>query len=300
MTRLSSMTGGFSGFTKISGSFGTLPPPPIPNGQIQYTSPGSYSWIAPADVTFVSVVCVGGGGGGVYNANGAGGAGGGSLRYKNLIPVIPGQSYTVVVGAGGVRGSSRGFIGNPSYFIDSSICYAIGGQGAVARGTAPNTEPVGTNVGDGGGNGGPRIGSSGAQNAAGGSGAGGYSGNGGNGGTSGQPGGGGSGGGGGGGGSGSTGSANQKSGCGGGVGLLGEGGSGGGGPNGISGTSGSGGSGAPYQQVSGQTQPDATSYGAGAGSYDNNSAILMTGGGGAVRLIWGENRYFPSTNTGNL
>lgn len=293
------MTGGFSGFSMLSGS-GVLPPEPIPNGQAQYTAAGTYSWIAPANVTLVSVVCIGGGGGGVYNANGPGGAGGGSLRYKNLIPVIPGQSYTVVVGAGGLRGSSRGFIGNPSYFINGSTCYAIGGQGAVVRGTVPNTEPVGTNVGDGGGDGGPRIASSGTQNAAGGSGAGGYSGNGGPGGGGGSSGTSGSGGGGGGGGSGSTGSANQKGGCGGGVGLLGQGSNGGGGPAGVAGTSGSGGSGAPYQQVLNQVQPVATSYGAGAGSYDNNSAILMTGGVGAVRLIWGENRYFPSTNTGNL
>lgn len=39
----------------------------------------------------------GGGGGGTYTING----GGGGLGWKNNIPVTPGQSYTVVVGAGG-------------------------------------------------------------------------------------------------------------------------------------------------------------------------------------------------------
>ncbi len=34
------------------------------DSQVQYTTPGTYSWVAPAQVTSVSVVCVGGGGGG--------------------------------------------------------------------------------------------------------------------------------------------------------------------------------------------------------------------------------------------
>jgi len=41
----------------------------------------------------------GGGGGGTYNIQG----GGGGLGWKNNITVVPGQSYTVVVGAGGTR-----------------------------------------------------------------------------------------------------------------------------------------------------------------------------------------------------
>jgi hypothetical protein len=39
----------------------------------------------------------GGGGSGTYTING----GGGGLGWKNNIEVVPGQSYTVVVGAGG-------------------------------------------------------------------------------------------------------------------------------------------------------------------------------------------------------
>eukprot|EP00047_Mylnosiga_fluctuans_P024645 m.166012 g.166012 ORF g.166012 m.166012 type:complete len:97 (-) comp9897_c1_seq16:77-367(-) len=37
------------------------------------------------------------------------GGGGGGLGWKNNIPVVPGQSYTVVVGAGG---SGAGYSGN--------------------------------------------------------------------------------------------------------------------------------------------------------------------------------------------
>ena len=53
----------------------------VVQGQQEYTSSGSYTWVCPAGVTSVSVVCVGGGGAGnLYNQNyntGGGGGGGG-------------------------------------------------------------------------------------------------------------------------------------------------------------------------------------------------------------------------------
>jgi hypothetical protein len=67
-----------------------------PPGQTAYTTPGTYSWVAPAGVTSVSVVAVGGGGAS-ENPPTTGGGGGG-LRYRNNISVTPGASYTVVVG----------------------------------------------------------------------------------------------------------------------------------------------------------------------------------------------------------
>ena len=70
----------------------------VASGQIAYTTPGTYSWTAPAGVTSVCVVCVGGGGSGGAGYYVGGGAGGG-LAYKNNISVTPGSSYTVVVGA---------------------------------------------------------------------------------------------------------------------------------------------------------------------------------------------------------
>ena len=76
----------------------------VPDGQQTYTSAGTYNWTCPANVTSVSVVCIGGGGGGNGGGNGVGGAGGGGgggLGYKNNISVTPGQTYTVVVGGGG-------------------------------------------------------------------------------------------------------------------------------------------------------------------------------------------------------
>jgi hypothetical protein len=40
-------------------------------------------------------------------------------------------------------------------------------------------------------------------------------------------------------------------------------------------------------------------YGGGAGG-SGNSLEITTGSAGAVRIIWGAGRSFPSTNTGNV
>ena len=79
-------------------------------GQLTYTIPGSYSFVCPPDVTSVSVVCVGGGGqSGSSKGTDSTGGGGGGLGYKNNITVVPGNSYLVVVGEGGVN-SANGFV----------------------------------------------------------------------------------------------------------------------------------------------------------------------------------------------
>lgn len=74
-----------------------------PTGQEAYETPGTYTWVAPAGVTSVSVVAVGAGGGGYVNAGGGGG-----LRYYNNYAVTPGNSYTVTVGARGTDNGSSG------------------------------------------------------------------------------------------------------------------------------------------------------------------------------------------------
>lgn len=227
-------------------------------GAHAYTVPGTYSWTAPAGVTSVSVVAVGPG-----NASDAG-----ALAYKNNITVIPGNSYTVVVGAGGTTTNS--------YF------------NSIPTVSAGNTT---TRVGDGGGNGG--LGGQGA------SGAGGYSGNGANGVTT--PGGGNlvgnnapSGGGGGSGASYWNGGSIAYGGSGGGVGLFGEGASGLGGTG--TGEGGKGGSGGTDGGNGTRIGTTPGLYGGGAGSGDSGS---NSAGSGACRIIWpGNTRYFPATNTG--
>jgi len=91
-----------------------------PTSQQAYTTAGTYSWVAPAGVTKVSIVVVG--------AND--GFRGSALSYKNNISVTPGCSYAAFVSSASA---------NRSYFIATCIVSA-GNQ--CAR------------TGDGGGNGG--------------------------------------------------------------------------------------------------------------------------------------------------
>ena len=271
-------------------------------GQIAYTIPGTYSFVCPIGITSVSVLCIGGGGqGGNSSALDSPGGGGGGLGYKNNIPVTAGQYYTVVVGEGGAvlkQRGENGVDGLDSYFISEDTVVGFGGKGGQTGG---NAGAGGTYFGDGGGNGG----AGGAANSlqGGGGGAGGYSGNGGDGlssasGSSGA-------------GSGGAGGGGYKAG-GGGVGLLGEGSSGASASSGTIGNAGSGGINAtvptisfPYVNFSGvATNYTYTSplflvggaYGGGGCSAWANGG----GSGGAVRIIWGEGREFPSTNTGDV
>jgi len=256
----------------------------VPAGQDQYTSVGTYSWTAPAGVTSVSVVCIGTSQKWANNARY--GRGGGGLGYKNNIPVIPGNSYTVQVGSA----SS----GTSSYFISTAT---VEGQPSSGNSTG------GGYTGDGGGNGGDGGTYFGSGIGAGGGGAGGYAGNGGNGAPSGafsgSPAATNSGGGGG----GAGGTSSSFGAGGGGVGIWGLG------PDGVGGV---------YNSGSG-----VTSTGGGGGSYGNVGAASNTGGAGspaiygggtagtqasvsgggdtngAVRIIYGSGRAFPSTLTSN-
>lgn len=258
----------------------------IPNGQQVYTAPGSYSLVVPAGVTALSAVLVAGGGGGGYDDGGSGG----NLRYKNNIPVTPGETLTIIVGAGGA--------GNNNWNA------SIGGVSQLKRGatvifdTNSVIGTVATGGGNGGGGGGYYDAGNGCDNGGGGGGAGGYSGNGAPGNSGGAPAGGG-------GASGcySTSSyytwdatspyAGESEGWngtdGGGVGLYGQ-----------------GASGAAWSQA-GSTTPTAYTKnygGGGAGGFSATTAARMypgaVGGGGGARLIWGAGRSYPSTLTGDL
>lgn len=273
-------------------------------GQQQFTSPGTYSWVAPAGVTSVSVVAVGGGGGSKYVSPAGGdsfkGGGGGALAYENNISVSSGSSYTIVVGDRGIsNGSIQSTSGGNSRF-GSGFCEAGGGK---VGNTSPTTRALGgtviygANAGSGG-NGGDGGAVASNSVSGGGGGAGGYSGQGGDGSNqfnsqlTGQNGGGGGGGG------GASRFGYEKAGGGGGVGILGQGSSGAGGAPqsgstlGLQGGGGSGGSGGSNTRNGGE-------YGGGSGGWSNTTT--NTPGRGAVRIIWpGNTRQFPSTNTGNL
>lgn len=289
-----------------------------PVGGILYDTPGMYTWTAPVGVTSVSAVVIGGGGTadwGLYGGEG------GALAYKNSIPVIPGEDYTVFVGAGATMTSQ----GNPatqsgsSYFVSTSTVRAKGGDSTSAAITRTGSEVVGDGGGAGGygGAGGGYVTSSKS-----GGGAGGYSGTGGDAGRhsgvsstvvldSGDA---GSGGGGGGGAHYSSGNINFTgiipTTGGGGVGVYGQGANGQGGAASNSTTlyAGKGGSGGEDGTRGGinNQQANGGDYGGGAGVvYQRTSASYIpsypglentTAGKGAVRLIWGPVRAFPSTN----
>ena len=75
------------------------------------TTGGTYTWVAPTGVTSVTLTLVGAGGGGgvgarVSNerAGGGGGGGGGALiENQDVTGVTAAQTYTFVIGNGGVR-----------------------------------------------------------------------------------------------------------------------------------------------------------------------------------------------------
>lgn len=278
------------------------------SGNQSFITAGTHSWTAPAGVTSVAVVCVGTGANGGYQWS-SGGGGGGGLGYKNSITVVPGTSYTVVVGAKGSQvsnaTSSSGMGGNSYFISEATVCGFGGGRGGTDSTGSNNGGYGGGYTGDGGGRGG-----NGAWEGSwtrGGGGAGGYSGKGGDGGRD-FEGSGLSSGSGGGGGGGNYWSSTYGVGAGGGVGLGGEGTSGAGGTTLNYGFGGRGGSGgqdgldgenpvnsgnlttANYQIYGGE-------YGGGGGG-SGTSRGGGYGGIGAVRIVWGASVAFPSTNVG--
>lgn len=234
-------------------------------GQIEYTTPGTYTFWSPVEME-VSVVCVGAGGAGYAGGSGTTrlGGGGGALSYGNSIVIPANSPVLVTVGAGNPNTD-----GEPSSFGH----YVIAGGGT--KGINSDTylpfggQPSGTHM-SGGGTGG--LGGFVSGTVAGGGGAGGYSGKGGDarhGAAAFQP------------GQGGGGAGAQVAIGGGGTGIYGEG------PSGT--TSAQGGSGGTNGTTSAE---GGGKFGGGGGANSSNSA-LGRGGTGAVRIIWGEGRSFP-------
>ena len=289
---------GYGSYSGSSNSITTLVAP----GSQSYTASGTYTWVAPANVTSVSVVAVGGGGYGAQSGGGcrAGGGGGGGLGWRNNIAVTPGSSYCVVVGG---RGGC-------SYFINTST---VAGYRGICGSTSFGSQAAGGSYSGQGGGAGGKGGKANSYKTGGG-GAGGYSGTGGGGGGyycctyhNGCS---GSGGGAGGGGGGSTCPLNGiwQGGAGGGVGIFGQGANGSGGPaygqgagggSGASSGAGGGGSGGAngYNYTYYCFPAIGGNYGGGAGGYAIQSVYPA---GGAVRIVWpGATRQFPSTCVGS-
>ena len=74
---------------------------------VAFDNPGTFTWIAPENVSKVMVECWGGGGGGATGCCTPYGGSGGSYG-KSIVSVIPGMSYSVVVGVGGINSNCGG------------------------------------------------------------------------------------------------------------------------------------------------------------------------------------------------
>lgn|GEM_PF-1558431 len=109
-----------------------------PLGSTPYLSSGT--WTCPPNIFSVTAECwAGGGKGGTVNQNSStsGGGGGGGGYSRKVIPVIPGNTYTVTVGLG----STTTAPGGDSWFIDATTVLAKGGLSVA------NNSNVGANGG---------------------------------------------------------------------------------------------------------------------------------------------------------
>ena len=261
-------------------------------GEQVFVTPGTSNWVVPAGVSKISLVAVGGGSSGTYGSGtfpGAGGGGGG-LVWANDLSVTPGETLTVVVGAGGQGGTSSSTTaqncGNHSSVTRSGQWSAtahgggdtaktnslIGGHGAVTGITTAFAIHTGGNGQNGQG--------VSPYPSGGGGGAAGYTAYGRSGGTS----------------TGVTdgGSGGERlmyGGAGGGVGLRGSV------PNTptLFSVGGSRGTDGIAASATGEgIRHDGGSYGGGGAGGRSSSYLGGLGGQGAVRIIWGGNRSFPN------
>jgi len=283
----------------------TAAPPAGPQGQQLFTSNGTFT--VPAGITSFSAVAVAGGGGaggspGTSQYSGAGG-GGGALAYGSITGVSPGESFSVNVGNGGTggnAGANNGSAGGESFVRrNSNSIYMIRAGGGNGGSYSSNVNTSGGTVlvgsGGSGGTGGRSLLNNGGG---GGGGAGGYSGNGGAGGV-GNSGNGFAGAGGAGGGGGGQSLGGIQNNGGGGVGVFGTGTNGTGGTVNNPGNAGSGN--LDSNATGGRTAGLGGLYGGGGGgAEDDTSRAGANGSVGAVRIIWGAGRSYPSTNTADV
>jgi hypothetical protein len=243
----------------------------LTGGTIQsFTTVGTTSWTAPAGVTQVNYLVVAGGGAGKTDNGGGGGAGG---LLQGQLTVIPGNSYTVTVGAGGTAGTTPNPGGNSVF----SSLTAIGGGGGSGQ-SGGSGGGAGGNAGSGG------AGTSG-QGSAGGSAT--SPGNGGGGGAN-AVGGNGTGSGGGAGGAGATSSITGTA-------VVYAGGGGGGSVGGTAGAGGSGGGGAGTADSSTATAGTANrGAGGGGGGYSGGPGTGGAGGSGIVIISYGAGVTYDS------
>jgi hypothetical protein len=138
-----------------------------------YTANGTF--VVPAKVRMVIVEMYGGGGGGAHSSTGYPYGGGRGEYVSRAILVTPGDSISIVIGAGGAGGSSDAVGSNGTDSSFDGAYYARGGKGgAIQVGLAAYNPLKEYGVGEGG-----NVGAGGSNSAGAGGGQGGF-GNGGN------------------------------------------------------------------------------------------------------------------------
>jgi len=274
-------------------------------GDRLYTTAGTYTWVCPANVTSVCILAIGAGGGAAFRGTvtNAGTAGGLSNFTNGATVIVRGgggtQGTTSGAGSGGTAAGTTGFVGfsggaggyNATGGTNGGGGGAAGYAGVGGRGGSTVVPTAGTG-GGGGGGGGHFQGN--------------FSGSGGGTGVYGQ------------GANGAAGTNNSaaasaaaggKAGSGGTNGNTGlgniSGGTYGGGTmtyNGALSTAFGGGGGGGLAYINNYAVTPGNSYGVIVGARGNTfnpaGTPVANAGGGAVRIIWGPGRAFPSTNVG--
>lgn len=108
------------GTSRFLDGIGAYPEVPVLPGIItvetdEFRTAGNFNYEVPVGATVLRIICIGGGGGGgsvtnlIANASFGAGGGGGSGGYaEDTINVTPGDTYTLVVGAGASTGNTGG------------------------------------------------------------------------------------------------------------------------------------------------------------------------------------------------
>ena len=119
------------------GSDGKVPASQLPaaqsggsGGTQSFTTPGATTWTVPSGVTRLFVQAWAGGGGGNASYYGSGGGGGGGGYAEGWCVVTPGDTPSVIVGAGGVAGVGSGAAGAGGDSSFASCVHAVGGGGS--------------------------------------------------------------------------------------------------------------------------------------------------------------------------
>ena len=116
---------------------------------VVFSTAGTFSWVVPSGVTSIAAVVVGGGGGARGGLN-YGGGGGGGLAYRNAQSVTPGETLTVIVGAGGTGGIGSATSGAASRLQRSGSDLAAAGGGLNGSSRCGGSFISGTSGGQGG------------------------------------------------------------------------------------------------------------------------------------------------------